>query len=59
MEELLQLLTSRVERMAAAALAKIELHAGEWSGVREDMATLDWIVKPGETSRSPTVREGS
>jgi phosphohistidine phosphatase len=59
MEELLQLLTGRAERMATAALAKIELHAGEWSSVREDMATLDWIVKPGETSRSPTVREGS
>ena len=51
MEELLQLLTDRVERMATGTLAKIDLAADEWSKITEDNANLcnlDWIVKPKE-----------
>ncbi|MGH9929389.1 MAG: SixA phosphatase family protein, partial [Pyrinomonadaceae bacterium] len=51
MEELLQLLTDRVEQMAPGTLAKINLAADEWSKIKEDNAnlcSLDWIVKPKE-----------
>ena len=46
MEELLKILTGSLEQMGTGTIAKIELHAGEWSSVREDRASLDWIVKP-------------
>jgi phosphohistidine phosphatase len=48
MEELLRLLTDRVEQMATATLAKIDLKAASWSKVLEDKGSLDWIVKPTE-----------
>lgn len=48
MEELLQLLTDRVEHMATGTLAKIDLKIARWSKVLEEKGTLDWIVKPKE-----------
>jgi phosphohistidine phosphatase len=47
-EELLQLLTGRLERMATGTLAKIDLKAAGWSKVVEEKGSLDWIVKPKE-----------
>ena len=52
MEELLQLLTDRVEHMATGALAKIDLQAASWSKVLEDKSSLDWIVKPKELAEA-------
>ncbi len=55
MEELLQLLTDRVEQMAPGTLAKINLAADEWGKIKEDNAnlgSLDWIVKPKELAAS-------
>lgn len=48
LEELLQLLTDRVEHMATGSLAKIDLKAARWSKVLEEKGSLDWIVKPKE-----------
>jgi len=48
LEELLNLLTDRVEHMPAGALAKIDLEAAAWSKVLEKKGSLDWIVKPKE-----------
>lgn len=45
MEELLKILTGRLERMATGTMAKIELSA-EWSKAMEGSGTLDLIVKP-------------
>jgi phosphohistidine phosphatase len=47
MEELLHLLTDRVEHMATGTLAGIDLK-GEWSRAGEEKGTLGWIVKPKE-----------
>jgi phosphohistidine phosphatase len=46
MEELLQLLTHRVEPMATCAFAKIDLDADQWGEVGDIPGSLDWIVKP-------------
>ena len=47
-EELLQMLTGRLEHMATGTLAKIDLKAAGWSKVVEEKGSLDWIVKPKE-----------
>lgn len=48
MEELVQLLTDRVEQLATATLVKVNLSADQWSKTHEDKALLDWIVRPKE-----------
>jgi hypothetical protein len=48
MEELLHLLTDRVEHMATGTLAKIDLKTARWSKVLEERGSLDWILKPKE-----------
>lgn len=48
MEELLRLLTERVEHMATGTLAKIDFKAAKWDKVLEDKGSLDWIVRPKE-----------
>ena len=48
MEELLMVLTGETRRMPTAALARILLDVEKWSEVREDCATLEWVVKPKE-----------
>ncbi|MFN2515050.1 MAG: histidine phosphatase family protein [Pyrinomonadaceae bacterium] len=47
-EDLLELLTDRVEHMATGTLAKIDLKADKWSKILEEKGTIDWIVKPSE-----------
>jgi phosphohistidine phosphatase len=47
-EELLQLLTGRLEHMATGTLVKIDLKAARWNHALEDKGSLDWIVKPKE-----------
>jgi phosphohistidine phosphatase len=47
MEELLKLLTHRVEHMATGTLAKIDFKAAGWDNLLEK-GSLDWIVKPKE-----------
>jgi phosphohistidine phosphatase len=48
MEELLALLTDRVEHLATGSLAKIDLKADRWNKVPEEKGSLDWMVKPKE-----------
>ena len=59
LEELLSLLTDRIEHMATGTLAKVDLNAAgpdagsprgvrEWRKVLEEKGTLDWMVKPKE-----------
>jgi phosphohistidine phosphatase len=50
MEELLQLLTGRLERMATGTLAKIDLKVARWNQALEEKGSLDWMVKPKELS---------
>ncbi len=45
-EELVRLLTDRLEHMATGTLAKIDLEAVGWSKLPEEKGTLDWILKP-------------
>ena len=59
LEELLSLLTDRIEHLVTGTLAKVDLKPagqgpdadrprgmGEWSKVLEEKGTLDWAVKP-------------
>jgi phosphohistidine phosphatase len=48
MEELLQLLTGRLEHMATGTLAKIDLKVARWNQALEEKGSLDWMVKPKE-----------
>lgn len=48
LEELLQMLTGRIEQMATATLAKIDLNAAKWAKAVERGATVDWVVRPKE-----------
>ena len=59
LEELLSLLTDRIEQMATGTLAKIDFNAAgpdagsprgvrEWRKVLEEKGALDWTVKPQE-----------
>lgn len=48
MEELLRLLTDRVEHLATGTLARIDLKADRWNQVLEQKGVLDWIVNPKE-----------
>lgn len=48
MEELLQLLTDRMEHLATGTLAKVDLKTASWSKVLKEKGSLDWIVKPKE-----------
>jgi phosphohistidine phosphatase len=48
MEELLRLLTDRVEHLATGTLAKIDLKAARWNQALEEKGSLDWIVRPKE-----------
>jgi phosphohistidine phosphatase len=45
MEELIQLLTDRVEQMPTCTLAKIDLNVEEWSTVPVGKGNLDWLIK--------------
>ena len=51
MEELLKILTGRLERMATGTMAKIDLDVDQWRNVLQDKVgagTFDWIVKPSD-----------
>jgi len=48
MEELLKLLTDRVEHIATGTLARINPKADNWDQVLEDKGILEWIVRPKE-----------
>lgn len=48
MENLLELLTGRVEHLATGTLAKVDLKAARWSKALEGQGNLDWLVKPKE-----------
>jgi len=52
LEELLQVLTGRVEHMATGTLGKIDLKATKWSKPLEDKGSLDWLVKAKELDQS-------
>jgi phosphohistidine phosphatase len=48
MEELLKLMTHRVEHMATGTVAKIDFEAAGWDNVLNEKGDLDWIVNPKE-----------
>jgi phosphohistidine phosphatase len=48
MEELLKLLTDRVEHMATGTLARIHFKVASWDRVLEDKGILEWMVRPKE-----------
>ena len=52
LEELLQLLTGRIERMATGTLAKIDLKTAKWSKTADHTGKLAWLVKPKELSET-------
>ena len=52
MEELLQLFTGRIERMATCTLAKIELKTAKWSKAADHKGNLSWLVKPKELTET-------
>ena len=47
-EELLRLLTGRLEPMAPGTLAKIGIDGKQWTRVPETRGELDWVVRPKE-----------
>lgn len=52
LEDLLQRLIGRVESMATATLAKVDLKASHWIEAADQEGQLDWLVKPQEFARS-------
>ncbi|MGH9906510.1 MAG: SixA phosphatase family protein [Pyrinomonadaceae bacterium] len=52
MEELLQVLTGRVERLSTGNLGKISLGTTKWSKTADKKGTLDWLIKPIELEKS-------
>ena len=48
LEDLMRTLTGRAEQMKPATIANINLNIDQWSSIRENTGTLDWIVKPNE-----------
>ncbi len=52
MEELLQLITGRIEHMATGSLAKIDLKIAKWSKAADHKGKLAWLVKPKELAET-------
>lgn len=48
LEELVELLTGKTERMPTGTLSKIVLRASNWTSIGEQGGTLEWIVKPNQ-----------
>jgi phosphohistidine phosphatase len=46
LEEFLELLTGKYERMPTAALVQINLNADDWSDIEDGANKLAWIVRP-------------
>lgn len=51
LEELLHVLTDRVEQMSTGTLAKISFGTTKWRKTLEKKGSLDWLVKPKELER--------
>jgi phosphohistidine phosphatase len=51
MEELLQVLTDKVERMNTGTLAKISIGNTKWCKALEKKGSLDWLVRPKELDK--------
>jgi phosphohistidine phosphatase len=51
MEELLQVLTDKVERMNTGTLAKISIGTTKWCKALEKKGSLDWLVRPKELDK--------
>jgi phosphohistidine phosphatase len=45
LEELIQLLTDRVEQLPTCTLAKIDVNVEDWSKVPGGKGVLDWLIK--------------
>jgi phosphohistidine phosphatase len=48
MEQLLHLLTGRLERLSTCTLVQVSLDVPVWNGARESQASLDWIVNASD-----------
>ncbi len=52
LQDLLEVLTGELEAMPTAALARIRLDVDSWSGTRERVGRLDWVLRPKELKSS-------
>jgi phosphohistidine phosphatase len=50
MEELLRLMTDRVEHMTTGTLARINFTVARWEKVPDEKGILEWIVRPKEVA---------
>jgi phosphohistidine phosphatase len=48
LEEVLQLLTGRIEQIPTGGLAKVSIKTSKWESTIDKKATLDWFVTPRE-----------
>jgi phosphohistidine phosphatase len=48
LQDLLEVLTGKLETMPTAALARIQLDLESWSEIRERAGRLDWVLRPKE-----------
>lgn len=51
LEELLHVLTNRVEHMSTGTLAKITFGTTKWRKALEKKGNLDWLIKPKELEK--------
>ncbi|MGH9970044.1 MAG: SixA phosphatase family protein [Pyrinomonadaceae bacterium] len=51
LEELLQILTDKAERMNTGTLAKITFETTKWRKTLEKKGSLEWVVKPKELEK--------
>jgi phosphohistidine phosphatase len=52
LQDLLEVLTGKLETMPTAALARIQLDLDSWSEIRERAGRLDWVLRPKELKKS-------
>ena len=48
MEALVERLTGRAGQMASGTLAKIQIKSDDWTSAFDDLAELEWLVKPND-----------
>jgi phosphohistidine phosphatase len=48
MEDLLQILSGRLEQLSTATLAKLVIKTTKWKSVSQKKAELEWLVRPNE-----------
>ncbi len=52
LEDLIEMLTGKAERVPTAALACVNLNVGKWDEVQRGGGSLEWLMKPKELAKS-------